>query len=855
MPTNPRVVKAFRAMKALGISEKQVKPVLKKMLKLYEKNWELIEEENYRALADAIFDEEESKVPDENDDATEGTFEEKTRISNEPERPFKRLRRGQDGQGSSPPNNSDLLLAGSPLRKPKVEGKVLPGAKSLQQSLEMRNSQPRPISLQNPAGNMSSQTISPGCLAVQEHSSQSDLSDMDGTLLSDSLFSWKQRSYKGKEPILPEAAPQEKRPNLKGSLQAVHIKDPVVQPSAFLSPKQKVPHSRALIKPKDEPFTGDMPFEDARQPIAIIRPDSASKEQSLIQRVSSCKQHHQEPQASQFLAGEDMEDNVPVSSSPARDSCELATIPEDSLASLEIATSALGEVKISLSCNSLLGRPNFHMPSQDELLKSMQEKCLRTYKIIDPNFSVMQILKDMCECFLDLATDSSHEHESQERIVNVTPALDLLKKSVGDGGMMKENNHVPAYVARGSVDARHFDEVAAFKIPRPLQPPNVLEAVQVSEEAIENGCSGSGKLNEFGDAEFGSLIVVPQSQLTPDEFRSLHYRTDITKGEEMVEIPWLNEVNTDFPPFFNYIPQNLIFQNAYVNFTLSQIRAENCCLACIGNCLLSSTPCVCSSDTEHGFAYTLEGLVKEDFLQDCISLTRDPQRQCLSYCRDCPLERSKNDEILEPCKGHVKRKYIEECWSKCGCHKQCGNRVVQRGIRCKLQVFFTPEGKGWGLRTLELLPKGTFVCEYVGEILTNKEFYERKMQRTSSSRTEKHAYPVLLDADWCLKGVVKDEEALCLDATFYGNIARFINHRCLDANMIEIPVKIETPDHHYYHLAFFTTREVNALEELTWDYGIDFDDTDQPVEVFPCRCGSKFCRNMKRSNRSNSAAS
>jgi hypothetical protein len=51
------------------------------------------------------------------------------------------------------------------------------------------------------------------------------------------------------------------------------------------------------------------------------------------------------------------------------------------------------------------------------------------------------------------------------------------------------------------------------------------------------------------------------------------------------------------------------------------------------------------------------------------------------------------------------------------------------------------------------------------------------MQRTSSSKTEKHAYPVLLDADWCMKGVVKDEEALCLDATFYGNIARFINHR------------------------------------------------------------------------------
>jgi hypothetical protein len=49
-------------MRAIGITEKQVKPVLKKMLKLYDKNWELIEEENYRALADAIFEEEEAKV-------------------------------------------------------------------------------------------------------------------------------------------------------------------------------------------------------------------------------------------------------------------------------------------------------------------------------------------------------------------------------------------------------------------------------------------------------------------------------------------------------------------------------------------------------------------------------------------------------------------------------------------------------------------------------------------------------------------------------------------------------------------------------------------------------------------------
>lgn len=62
MPSNPKVAKAFRAMKDLGISQEKVKPVLKSLLKLYEKNWELIEVENYRALADAIFEKEEAEV-------------------------------------------------------------------------------------------------------------------------------------------------------------------------------------------------------------------------------------------------------------------------------------------------------------------------------------------------------------------------------------------------------------------------------------------------------------------------------------------------------------------------------------------------------------------------------------------------------------------------------------------------------------------------------------------------------------------------------------------------------------------------------------------------------------------------
>ncbi|KAJ1413860.1 SET domain [Sesbania bispinosa] len=256
------------------------------------------------------------------------------------------------------------------------------------------------------------------------------------------------------------------------------------------------------------------------------------------------------------------------------------------------------------------------------------------------------------------------------------------------------------------------------------------------------------------------------------------------------------------------------------------------------DCLSSSFPCACAQETGGEFAYTPQGLLKEEFLTACLSMKDEPQDHHYVYCQECPLEKAKNEYMPEKCKGHLVRKFIKECWTKCGCDMSCGNRIVQRGLRCKLQVFLTREGKGWGLRTLENLPKGTFVCEYVGEILTNTELYERNVQNRGSDR---HTYPVTLDADWGSEGALKDEEALCLDATYNGNVAR-----CYDANLIDIPVEVETPDHHYYHVAFFTNRKVNAYEELTWDYGIDFDDHDHPIEAFRCCCGSAFCGDKKQ---------
>uniref|UniRef100_A0A668A8B8 Histone-lysine N-methyltransferase SETDB2 n=1 Tax=Myripristis murdjan TaxID=586833 RepID=A0A668A8B8_9TELE len=60
---------------------------------------------------------------------------------------------------------------------------------------------------------------------------------------------------------------------------------------------------------------------------------------------------------------------------------------------------------------------------------------------------------------------------------------------------------------------------------------------------------------------------------------------------------------------------------------------------------------------------------------------------------------------------------LYECGPWCGCDgARCQNRLVQRGIRVRLQVFRTADC-GWGVRCRDDLDQGTFVCTYAGLVL------------------------------------------------------------------------------------------------------------------------------------------
>lgn len=69
---------------------------------------------------------------------------------------------------------------------------------------------------------------------------------------------------------------------------------------------------------------------------------------------------------------------------------------------------------------------------------------------------------------------------------------------------------------------------------------------------------------------------------------------------------------------------------------------------------------------------------------------------------------------------------IFECNFACDCNAiTCNNRLVQHGPMQRFQVFRTA-GKGWGLRSVLSIPKGSFVCEYIGEIISDSEADHRE---------------------------------------------------------------------------------------------------------------------------------
>eukprot|EP00252_Welwitschia_mirabilis_P017251 TRINITY_DN3823_c0_g1_i1.p1 TRINITY_DN3823_c0_g1~~TRINITY_DN3823_c0_g1_i1.p1 ORF type:complete len:1400 (-),score=307.70 TRINITY_DN3823_c0_g1_i1:652-4425(-) len=170
--------------------------------------------------------------------------------------------------------------------------------------------------------------------------------------------------------------------------------------------------------------------------------------------------------------------------------------------------------------------------------------------------------------------------------------------------------------------------------------------------------------------------------------------------------------------------------------------------------------------------------------------------------------------------GCLNRELCIECVpDACPCGEQCSNQRFQKRLYAKVEYFRCGK-KGFGLRVLENIPIGSFIIEYVGEVLDLQEHEAR--QKEYAQKGQKHFYFMALSRDEVI------------DACKKGNFGRYINHSCNPNCQTE-----KWTVNGEVCIGFFAKRDLVKGEEVTFDYNY--------VRVLgaaakKCECGTPECK-------------
>ncbi|XP_078088229.1 uncharacterized protein LOC144506244 [Mustelus asterias] len=177
--------------------------------------------------------------------------------------------------------------------------------------------------------------------------------------------------------------------------------------------------------------------------------------------------------------------------------------------------------------------------------------------------------------------------------------------------------------------------------------------------------------------DFFSFNTYVQLSRTVSCKNAVIYEADISHGIEPVPIPLYNAVDVSKPQYFKYRKARL----------------------------------------PHGYLISNSA---EVFLQQC---------NCTDGCSDksrcaCQQLTTSVNKRFKRASGYEYKRLLQcapsglyECnkWCKCN-ERMCENRVVQHGLKTRLQLFKTKK-RGWGVRCMDDVDKGTFMCCYAGRVL------------------------------------------------------------------------------------------------------------------------------------------
>ncbi|XVF11307.1 hypothetical protein REPUB_Repub08aG0015400 [Reevesia pubescens] len=257
---------------------------------------------------------------------------------------------------------------------------------------------------------------------------------------------------------------------------------------------------------------------------------------------------------------------------------------------------------------------------------------------------------------------------------------------------------------------------------------------------------------------------------------------DISQGKERIPIRAMNALDDEKPPIFTYVT-NVIYPESYH----PSMTDDGC--DCNDGCSDSEDCCACIIKNG-GETYNY---------QECIMKAKP---------------------------------FVIECGPSCKCFTSCINRVSQGGIRFPLEVFKT-ETKGWGVRSQSFIRSGSFICEYMGEIIRDKE---------GELRIGNDEYLFDIGNN---NGDDSSEvnESFIIDAAKFGNVGRFINHSC-SPNLFSQNVLFDHGNRSMPHIMLFAMEDIPPLKELTYHYNYKIGsvcDANGNIKTKSCYCGSWEC--------------
>ncbi|NXU39519.1 SETB1 methyltransferase, partial [Drymodes brunneopygia] len=167
-------------------------------------------------------------------------------------------------------------------------------------------------------------------------------------------------------------------------------------------------------------------------------------------------------------------------------------------------------------------------------------------------------------------------------------------------------------------------------------------------------------------------------------YKPYYYIADITKGKEDVPLSCVNEIDSTPPPQVAYSKERIPGKGVYINTSWEFLVGCDCKDGC-----RDKSRCACHQLTIQASGCTPGGQINPN---------SGYQHKRLEECLPTG---------------------VYECNKRCKCNiNMCTNRLVQHGLQVRLQLFKT-QNKGWGIRCLDDIAKGSFVCIYAGKILTD----------------------------------------------------------------------------------------------------------------------------------------